>query len=234
MMAGVNGGWIDYLLRRREASWNLKKMEGDSVFNAEGIWDNIARLNWFGPRFERTMSEMLSLLASKEHRKFHKGLAILGRCLGALVTHTSAAGAPDNVWTFLANVHFAFEAKTEKKEGSKLSKRDLLQASGHCDWVKNQLAAQGDEQKISAIIIAPDKSVEDTGVPHIKGQFHLSQDQIIRLGEGTVSALRSIRTTYAGSEYFEATDAFEADLRVSKIDFDSISSYLTGTEVVAH
>jgi hypothetical protein len=47
--------------------------------------------------------------------KFHEELQRLGDAVGAQTTRLTTGGVPDVIWSFDNNVHFVFEAKTDKK-----------------------------------------------------------------------------------------------------------------------
>lgn len=98
--------------------------------NAEGLWELFENWGWAGPRFVENISRMLEQLNDQHHISYHEGLEALGKCFGAQTTRVTDQGAPDVVWSFPTDIHFVFEAKTEKEPKGTISKRDLQAGEG--------------------------------------------------------------------------------------------------------
>ena len=177
LKCGVNAGWFNRLLRDRgEAPTPLT---GTGVVpNAEGLWDLFVNWGWAGPKFQQNISRMLEQLNDEYHISYHEGLETLGKCFGAQTTRVTEPGAPDVVWSFPTDVHFVFEAKTEKEQEGTLSKRDLLQAKGHTDWVRAKICEGRASSTVEPIIVSPDTAVHPVGLPFTAGLYHLKQKEI--------------------------------------------------------
>lgn len=187
---GVNSGWIRRVLIRRSAGAARAPENAEIVANAEGVFDHLERWGWAGPAFSAKLEGMLDQLSRPHHAEYHAGLDTLGACFGAHVTRTTAAGAPDVVWSF-SDDHFTFEVKTEKT--GPLSKGDLLEARGHVDWVKAQIAEDPKTARVVPLVVSPTTEVHEVGAPYTGDLFHLSPDEILtraRVVARVVSDLR--------------------------------------------
>jgi hypothetical protein len=222
---GINAGWLNQLLHQRNQAVGYQKNVAIEP-NAEMLWDHLAGWGWAGPAFEERIKVMLEHLSKTDHVGYHEGLEILGRCVGASPTRTTEQGAPDVVWSFTDDLHFAFEAKTEKKTASELSKRNLQEAKGHPDWVKNRLCQDPERAEINTIVVAPTAAVHQIGLPFAGGLFYLSPERIVRMAHRASEGVRKLRVTFGGREFGEAAIEFSSAMRNAGLDLASVKSQL--------
>ncbi len=222
---GVNAGWVDTISRRRSPA----RQQSVSVsFNAQGIWDELDRLGWAGAKFQRGIDEMLADISQDEHTRFHMGGEALGRCLGLGVWRPTEDGAPDVVWQVEPHGYVAFEAKTEKGAGTKLSKDDVLRASGHVNWVRAMLEVP-DSRPVEAVVVSPTVELYDIAEPHAKGLYCLHPDEIRGLAKSVADVLGNLRMQFAGRSYAASAGEFSAVVTGLRLDDQSIWDRLRGT-----
>ncbi len=151
---GVNSGWLNRLRLQRNKAAKPEISKGTEP-NAEGLWDLLSNWGWAGPAFEQQLAKMIDQLKDNYHVGYHEGLEALGKCFGATTTRSTESGAPDVVWSFTTDLHLAFEAKTEKKKASVLSKKDVQEAKGHADWIRTHLSDNAETTEIATVVVAP-------------------------------------------------------------------------------
>lgn len=218
---GVNAGWLNYLLHERNKT-AAYQTNADIELNAEGLWDHIEAWGWAGPAFEQAMKDMLSNLGDIYHVHYHQGLETLGHCFGAATTRTTEQGAPDVIWSFPNDFHVAFEAKTEKKPTSELSKKEVLEAKGHKDWTKSRLCSDVKEAEIRVVVVAPDASLHKVATPFAVGLLCSAPEVVLKLAHAIAEGLRKLRITFGGREFAEAAVEFSAGMRNAKLDIPSL------------
>lgn len=210
--SGINAGFLDHLLRKRSQEEALKEPPDVQGIQAEKIWNHLEQWGWKGPNFNQKLEEMKqNLLAFSEPTKFHIGLEHLGECLGAEVMRPATVGAPDSVWIF-HNCCYTFEAKTDKKPGNGLSKRDIQQAEGHPNWVR----AHRQDLKtmpIKPLIASSIQRIDEAAVPHISSLNFVPTDALAKFSETVISGLQKIRIKFAGREYGEAQNELKIMIR---------------------
>jgi hypothetical protein len=230
---GINAGWLDHVSRMREGATAKIPNQDEAVSNvvAERIWTALDELGWSGKRFLEYCDEMLDNLRTvKHHTTFHRGLAQLGRLLGAQCTTASQQGDPDVIWRFADQVWVCIEAKAAKVEGGQgLSKRDLLEARGHVDWVKF-FEAQGKRNvRIIAALVSSTDKVQAVARPHRDTLYLLKTDQVAQWGKSAQVAMLELRAKYVGQEFAAARKSFAQDLSKLNVDFGSTISVIKET-----
>ncbi len=221
---GVNSGWLRLALRSNDSVPPVSAREP----HAEAIWDLIDEWGWAGPNFAREGARCVEQLSDRAHTQFHQGLEGLGRCLGADVTRSTEQGSPDVVWTFAGDIHFAFEAKTEKLPGGDLAKKDLLQAKGHRDWVAKRLS-NSPTSVIEVIVVSGASTLHPVADTFSDGLFHLTPHTLAGWAEQTVEALGELRLLFVPYDFAEVVDKFSAELKQRQLDFTTIVGKLKAT-----
>jgi hypothetical protein len=169
---------------------------------------------------------MVDLLKDSYHVGYHEGLDLLGQCFGAATTRKTEQGAPDVVWSFESDLHVAFEAKTEKKSSAELAKKDVTEAKGHIDWVRDRLCQNPEKAEIHAIVVAPAPALHQVALPFAGGLFYLAPESVSRLAGKTVENIRKLRVKFGGREFAEAAVEFSAALRNMGLDLESAKKAL--------
>jgi hypothetical protein len=222
---GVNRGWLSQISRARSAA-----IAEDEAFplNTEGLWDYVLRLGTAGPRFGEKVTSMRGMLAQVQHQQFHEGLEVLGNLLGASVTRTSAAGAPDVVWSF-DDRHIAFEAKTEMT-AERLSKRDVQQAAGHANWVRSELSATAD---VVCVLVGPTALMNDDAKPHAADVFYSHPDEVREFAEKVAGFSTGVRAMYSGREYAEFQAELASEINTIGLSVENIFGFFTSARLLA-
>jgi hypothetical protein len=227
---GVNAGWLRRIaLYRGAAAITAADSSSGSELNAEAIWELLDNWGWAGPEFASHVSKMLGLLADQAHAGYHEGLELLGKCVGASCLRTTEPGAPDVVWSFPGDTHFGFEAKTEKKVGTKLSKKELQEAKGHVDWIRSRMADGSNALGITPVLVAPDSAVHEIGEPFAGGLYYVAPAEILGFARQIAEHLGQLRLKYSGRDYSSAQKELSADIRAAKMDMGGVMNLLTKT-----
>jgi hypothetical protein len=169
---------------------------------------------------------MVALLKDAYHAGYHEGLDLVGQCFGATTTRKTEQGAPDVVWSFANDLHIAFEAKTEKKTSSDLAKKDVTEAKGHIDWVRDRLCQDPEKAEIQVVVVAPTPTLHQVALPFAGGLFYLAPDRISKLAGKTVESMRKLRVQFGGREFAEAAIEFSAAMRNMGLDLESAKKML--------
>ena len=196
---GVNAGYLRRVAIHRAAG-TVTVAVGDLEQNDEAIWDLLECWGWAGPKFAANIENLRSQLDDPCHAAYHDGLETLGKCVGAVTLRTTEPGGPDVVWSFPADAHFSFEAKTEKKEGGQLSKWDLLEARGHVDWVRARVADDDKTATVDPIVVSPDPAVHEIGEPFKGGLYYLAPCEICTFAHEVSKQICQLRLKYAGRD----------------------------------
>jgi Helicase C-terminal domain len=220
---GVYTGFLDELLRKR-VDQDRKASPGSPLDRQlENIWRVIDQWGWSGPKFGtnlRTMTEALVKLG--DSTQYHIGLELLGQSLGAETLRSTEPGAPDGVWIFSQQC-FTFEAKADKDERGKLYKKELQQAKGHPDWLRNERHSLTDIP-IQPMVIAPAKTLDSAAEPHAKDLYYLSPKQVSDFAQDVSTELSKIRTEFAGKEFAAVVAQLRKRLMRSVLHLDSIQA----------
>lgn len=219
---GINSGFLDKLLRLRSS--NAAKPDKTDALDvqAESVWNQIASWGWQGPAFGKKMDEMLSGLSQPtDHTRFHIGLERLGQCLGAEVIRSTAEGAPDVVWIFHDRC-YTFEAKA----GTRLSKKYVLQAKGHPDWVRAERPEISDVPT-QPLIVSTGNEVDELAKPHRNGLNFISTSDIAKFGQSVATEFQAFRSEFAGKEYGAVHKELKVEIRRAKLDRSSIEKLLS-------
>ena len=222
---GVNAGYLRWVAIHRAAG-NVTVAVGDLEPNGEAIWDIIECWGWAGPKFAANIENLRSRLDDPRHAAYHEGLETLGKCVGAATIRTTEPGAPDVVWSFPADTHFSFEAKTEKKKGGQLSKKDLQEARGHVDWVRARVADDGKTATVDPIVVSPDSTVHEIGEPFKGGLYYLAPPEICVFAQKVSEQIWQLRLKYAGRDYSSAQKELSVDIRAMRLDVKSTVAFL--------
>jgi len=219
---GINSGFLDKLLRLRSKSASISEKSDVLDVQAESIWNQIVSWGWQGPAFSKKIDEMLAGLSlPRDHTRFHIGLELLGQCLGAEVIRSTAEGAPDIVWIFHRRC-YTFEAKA----GNHLSKKYVLQAKGHVDWVTAERSDLSDIP-IQPLIVSTGNEIDELVKPFVNGLNFISTSGIAEFGQIVATELQKLRTQFAGKEYGAVLEQLKTEIRLVKLDSESIEKLLS-------
>jgi hypothetical protein len=150
-----------------------------------------------GGRFQKAASELQKQIDSDEAHHFERGLSELGKLLGWEATQPSGNGTPDGIWICAEN-GLVFEAKTDEGAAGAISKATTLQAAGHINWIKENLATV--PKQLDLVVISPRGKLDNSAVPHAKAQYHLTPYALRSLTTRVISALRTIRSATSQSD----------------------------------
>ena len=214
---GINSGFLDKLLRLRSKNASISEKSDVLDVQAESIWNQIVSWGWQGPAFSKKIDEMLAGLSlPRDHTRFHIGLELLGQCLGAEVIRSTAEGAPDIVWIFHHRC-YTFEAKA----GNRLSKKYVLQAKGHVDWVTAERSDLSDIP-IQPLIVSTGNKIDELVRPFVNGLNFISTSGIAEFGKIVTTELQKLRTQFAGKEYGAVLEQLKTEIRLVELDSESI------------
>jgi hypothetical protein len=215
---GIYTGWLTSIYNHR-GQQPLNKVQSEIEPNAEAIWNVMDQWGWAGPKFDKTLKTMQDFLSQSAATQYHQGLELLGKCCGLVPTRSTEPGAADVVWTFPSGLDVAFEAKTDKKLDGALYKKELQEAKGHIDWVKNKL---GHMTPIEVVVVSPTAKLDDVAVPFAEGLFYLHPDEVLVWANAVAESLRKLRLGFVGHEYAIANIKFSSAIKDLKLDLLSI------------
>lgn len=226
----VNQGFVSQTLR----SYRGAALQADpqaSTTNSEAIWENLAAVGWSGQRPQAWSERMLSQVNEDDHARFHEGVEMLGKALGATTTRSSEAGAPDVVWSFGEDLHLTFEAKTEKLPGSLYSKSDVQEANGHPDWVRARLCEPGSDPIIHALIVGSPTEVDTIGAPFVGDLYLMSPIEVRAFATTIAEKLAEWRVAFFGRDFAACEAEFGAAVRLSSADVESVVAKMTARKL---
>ena len=226
---GVNRGWISSVLLQRTSGIVNEAGIDEFESNAEGIWDLLDSWGWAGPNFARRLEKMQEQLSNQYHVSYHEGLETLGKCLGADTIRSTEDGAPDVIWSFARDIHFPFEAKTEKIPSSSLTKKNLLETKGHVDWVLERVVENSLSASIDPILVSPHSNVHSVGDTFRKRIFYIHPDKILEFSRDVAKHLLELRVKFGGRDYPAAAKELSVEIRAANMDVPKIISMLKET-----
>lgn len=229
---GVNLQFLDAVARAHlpEETGASSPLEQLSP-TTEGIWDYLEGHGWAGGQFERATNELLTNIAEDAHTRFHMGVEALGNALGFRAIRPIDEGTPDIVWSAPGDRHIAFEAKSEKKATSSLSKSDVQKANGHVDWVRERLAEDEVGSSITALLASRTTMLREASEPHV-GDLRVTTPEALRdLAAEVIEFLEEQRYRLAGKGFAEAGPELSAALEARRLDMTSIMTHLTETRL---
>lgn len=218
---GINTGFLAALIKSRTEDFCPIATEDMQSILAEAIWNRIGEWGWHGPKFFKFIKEMQTGLSNiDEPNQFHIGLELLGQCVGADTIRTSEVGAPDVVWIFPGEF-YTFEAKSRKKTEGLLSKKNILQAKGHPDWVHSKRPEViGCENR--PFMVSPSAGLYEDAKPHIFGLYYISPIALQEYAKEVAKIITSLRSEFAGKDYAEIRDLFVAKVSKTSLSFIKI------------
>jgi hypothetical protein len=197
----------------------------------EGVIDIIDEFGIVGPKFQKNLDEVESLINETDSDKFERGLQQLGRLLGYSSTKPPGKGAPDACWQLENNVLFIFEAKSDEKQENSISISNCRQSSSHVQYANDSPSYKNVDNKIICLITCK-KSIDKDAVPHCKGVYYLHLSDTIKLFEKTKQMLieaRSILTSETNENNRELI--LEIMTRLELLPSD-ISTLITSRSIV--
>lgn len=230
---GVNAGWLDHVIRLRSvaAITSAESLNELGTIVTERIWTALDELGWSGKRFLNFSDKMISDLSNiKNHKAFHQGLVALGKLLGAQADAPGQQGDPDVIWRLGDSTWVCFEAKSEKLEhGHGISKKDLLQAKGHVEWVKF-FETQGKKNvQVLATLVAPIDKLQPAAEPHCENVYFLGTKTIGIWAERVRTSLLELRAKFSGYDFAAAREVFTKDLSRLALDIQSTLATVKST-----
>lgn len=224
---GVNAGFFDKCIRHRSKEISIPEVNANSSLDiqAENIWNLIQKWGWHGPKFTDNLKEMKNGLELLDNATvFHRGLELLGKCVGAETMRPNEDGDPDVVWIFEDRA-YTFEAKTGKKEKSRLSKKNAQQASGHPSWLRNKRTDLNDRD-VKPVIIMKKAEIHPSAKPHIRDLYFVFPGTLIEQADDISRDLQSIRTKFVLKEFGESQTEIKSFLNTSSISLNKIDKLL--------
>jgi hypothetical protein len=229
---GVNSGQFDELLRSKQNRAGSSIESANNVI-VESVWNALEELGWAGVRFSKHIDEMKNGLSDTDHhQRFHIGLELLGKSLGATVIRPTKQGDPDVVWCFPGIFTVAFEAKSEKSKDGSISKDDVLQAKGHIDWVRSKIDKSQLTREVFPVIVSPTSSLHEVARPHAENVYYRSTDQIQEFGSSVAAAITALRTNYSGADFSERSNEFSIEIANFNLDPETIRAFLLASPLI--
>jgi hypothetical protein len=184
--------WFSYALKSMSSALAVEEKSELQAIAVEGLVDCLRNLGATGPRFQKKMGEVETLIKAKAPNEFDRGLVELGRLLGFDTWKPSGAATPDCVWQLGSLLIFVFEGKSEESPEGVISVQDCRQASGHLDWIKAQNELKDVKEPLS-ILVTPKVRIDRDAIPHADKVYFLNTSDALALFERTKSLLVEAR-----------------------------------------
>ncbi len=165
----------------------------ESAHVCEEVYARLENLGFHGKTFEKRISEFSNLIGQQKSSAFEQGLEILGDLLGFNSYRPDDSGAPDGVWLLLDHLAIALEAKSEEVAHAGTSLHTVRQANTHEKWIRDNYPVATDA-KVYTIVISPRTTIDLEAQSNARGLYYIHVDKIRELAEGTIAALRRIRS----------------------------------------
>lgn len=211
----------DFLNRAREAcktiSWFSHALKSASTDTAskvdatqlqamavEGIQSVLTQYGAIGPRFQRRMNEVETLLHSTRSKEFDSGLRELGSLLGYKSWKPEGDATPDCIWQPGEKIAFLLEGKAEESPDSGISVEDCRQSSGHINWAKGEERLK--DVDCFSVLVTPRSRMDPDALVHADAVFLWNISGVVKLFERVKQMLFSIRSVTATKKQPELRD----------------------------
>ena len=175
-----------------EITKNAAKIDELTARAIERVRDRLTEWGFVGKRFEEHINQVSKCLQATEHKAFHRGLKGLGEMLGFDAELPEGSSAPDCVWSIGSSIYVVHEAKSEHTPGHLIGVKDIRQAQGHENWIRENLPCE-ESTIILCLIESPRTAVAREAVAHGRSLYHVTPSELKTLFDETASALRRVR-----------------------------------------
>ena len=182
----------------------------------EALFEKFGRSN--STKIERYFSEIRSGLAGDSSDEFELAQVKLGKLLGLFSNNSSETGAPDPWWVF-GNTGIVFEDYTATGDNPIITKRKVLQASGHPNWLKKEHPGVN----FIVVICSSSKIIDSAALPHCEDIFFISTDDFIPFSEKVMNEIRELWDSFPGAGNIQWRE--QASKKLIQAGFDSIHLY---------
>jgi hypothetical protein len=173
-----------------------------------------------GTRFDRELADVhLALRTPEDAKNFERGLASLGKMLGARTHRWSEDGAPDGLWIFEDWRAFVFEAKHEKAKAVPL--KTVRQARTHEERSRKDNLIPN-SMPCTTVVVSEQMIIDPTAKPHAGKLRHIEPTRVLALFDRVAVGLRQVRARAVGITEEALQDEAEIIFRREKLFLEDV------------
>lgn len=230
--AGRYVSWFPYAIRSLEAVAEEPAVDVErTALAVEGIINTLQRLGATGPRFNRKLNEVESLLQKTQASQFDFGMRELGLLLGYSSQKPPGEGAPDACWHLENNILFVFEGKSDENPDAGISIDTCRQTQGHLLYADDRDNYQHIQEKYLCLV-TPRTTLMRSASPHGEGIHHLNVSEMQTLFERTRDMLTEARTLMSSEVTDNLRESISQILERYDLTPTDIQTYVTSTKIL--
>lgn len=177
-------------------------------------------------KIEKYFNEIRQGLSGKDADNFEAAQVSLGKLLGLFADNSSEQGGPDP-WWFIGNTGVVFEDYTDTEENAVISKRKVLQANGHPDFLQEKHP----DVTFVPVFCARTESVDNAARAHLGGLCFIHADSLSQWAEKTMSVIRELWVNFPGSGNLDWRNYVAERISKEGISYANIFGFLTETKI---
>lgn len=208
--------WFARLARVTRGNTEQQEVDEVTAIAIENIRSKLTDWGTVGQRFEREVEQAINDLQTTAHKKYHRGLKVLGEMLGFRAELPDGDGDPDCVWSIGNDYYIVHEAKSDHTPSDPIGINDIRQAQSHEDWVRSHRHC-GPGTRVVPVIESPRKVVSDKATVYAKTLCHVSPEQMKGLGEKIAAVLRKIRARAPGLSDEKVLENLYSEVTAAKL-----------------
>ncbi|WP_027180606.1 DEAD/DEAH box helicase [Desulfovibrio desulfuricans] len=175
---------------------------------------------------EKFFSGIQSGLAANDADSFELAQVNLGKLLGLNADNSSDQGAPDP-WWFLGYKGIVFEDYTDTENHPTISKRKVLQAKAHPDFLKQKYPYI----QFDSVFCSRTEQIDSAAIPHAKDLMFLNAESLQKWADNAISIMRDIWLKFPGAGNLEWKDDATKKICSSGLDSKSVFAQLTERKI---
>lgn len=196
----------------------------EQVESMEFLFERFGKSN--SRKIEKYFNDIRQGLNDKDAEGFEAAQVSLGKLLGLFADNSSEQGGPDP-WWFIGNTGIVFEDYTDTGENAVISKRKVLQANGHLDFLQEKYP----EIKFTPVFCCRTGSVDDAARPHFGSLCFVHADSLSQWAEKVMGVTRDLWMNFPGAGNLDWRNYAATKISEEGISYAKIFSFLTATKI---
>jgi hypothetical protein len=184
----------------------------------------IRTLNTRRRRFDETLAQTRTQVASEDPTTFHMGLASLGLALGFEVWRDdNSTACPDVAWRDAERLWVLFEAKTLEGPELPLGANSIRQANSHDNWMEARQHWSPRPQRLLTVVVSPRATLAEAADVVADSDVALVDPEVIEtLADRAVMILSHLRGLPATLSDVELANETSTEFSQQALDSDSL------------
>lgn len=186
--------WFNKLLKEEDTSKEIDYFVSDIIDRVEKqiIKYGIKRNN----QFEDQAKKIMSLLNDNDGNKFERGHKLLGKFLGYISNNSDGHADPDPWWIINDNICIVAEDKIYKSSSKSIPPKHVKQASGHENWIKENIKTLSSDARIETIFITTSEKIRKPAAIHGENIWYIKRKDFIKWAERAINCIRILRRDF--------------------------------------